>query len=82
MRLVSYRIGDSQRYGAVVEGGVVDLVSRAGDRWPTLRRALAADALPALARIAAAAQPDHGLENLALEPVIPDPDKILCVGLN
>ena len=82
MRLLSYRIGETARYGAVVDGGLVDLVSRVGDRWPTLRAAIAADALPALAAIAAAARPDHHLEDVAFAPIIPDPDKILCVGLN
>jgi 2-keto-4-pentenoate hydratase/2-oxohepta-3-ene-1,7-dioic acid hydratase in catechol pathway len=82
MRLLSYRIDDQFRYGAVVDGGVVDLVSRVGDRWPTLRRAIAGGALPALATIAAAARPDHRLDAITVAPTIPDPDKILCVGLN
>jgi 2-keto-4-pentenoate hydratase/2-oxohepta-3-ene-1,7-dioic acid hydratase in catechol pathway len=82
MRLLSYRIGDVSRYGAVVDDGVVDLVARVGDRWPTLRAAIAAQALPALAAIVAVARPDHPIGDLVLAPTIPDPDKILCVGLN
>ncbi|MCW5748182.1 MAG: fumarylacetoacetate hydrolase family protein [Alphaproteobacteria bacterium] len=82
MRLVSYRADGQARYGAVVEGGVVDLVARVGDRWPTLRTAIAAGALPAVAAIVAAARPDRRLDDIELAPVVPDPDKILCVGLN
>ena len=82
MRLLSYRNNGTTRYGAVVDGGVVDLLSRVGDRWPTLRTAIAANALPALAAIVAAARHDHRLEDVAFAPTIPDPDKILCVGLN
>lgn len=82
MRLLSYRIDGASRYGAVVDGGVVDLGSRAGDRWPTLRAAIAGQALPALAAIVAVARPDHRLEDVVIAPTIPDPDKILCVGLN
>jgi 2-keto-4-pentenoate hydratase/2-oxohepta-3-ene-1,7-dioic acid hydratase in catechol pathway len=82
MRLLSYRNGTTAGYGAVVDGGVVDLVARVGDRWPTLRAAIAAGALPALAAIVAAARPDLVLDSLTLAPTIPDPDKILCVGLN
>ena len=82
MRLLSYRGNGTARYGAVVDGGVVDLVSRVGDRWPTLRAAIAAGALPALAAVVAAARPDHRLEDITFAPTIPDPDKILCVGLN
>jgi 2-keto-4-pentenoate hydratase/2-oxohepta-3-ene-1,7-dioic acid hydratase in catechol pathway len=82
MRLLSYRMDGHLRYGAVADGGIVDLVSRVGDRWPTLRRAIAGNALPALAAIVAAARPDHALDDVAFAPTIPDPDKILCVGLN
>jgi 2-keto-4-pentenoate hydratase/2-oxohepta-3-ene-1,7-dioic acid hydratase in catechol pathway len=82
MRLLSYRTGGSARYGALVEGGVVDLVARVGDRWPTLRAAIAGEALPALAAIAAVARPDCRLDDVTLAPTVPDPDKILCIGLN
>jgi 2-keto-4-pentenoate hydratase/2-oxohepta-3-ene-1,7-dioic acid hydratase in catechol pathway len=33
-------------------------------------------------RAAAGAEPDHPLADVALRPPVPDPDKILCVGLN
>jgi 2-keto-4-pentenoate hydratase/2-oxohepta-3-ene-1,7-dioic acid hydratase in catechol pathway len=82
MRLLSYRVEGQARWGAVVADGVVDLVSRVGDRWPTLRAALAAGALPAIADVVAAARPDHALASIEVAPTIPDPDKILCVGLN
>ncbi|HJQ60198.1 MAG TPA: fumarylacetoacetate hydrolase family protein [Vineibacter sp.] len=82
MRLLSYRHDGRARYGAVVDGAVVDLVSRVGDRWPTLRAAISGGALPAIAAIVAAARPDLRLDQLDLAPVIADPDKILCVGLN
>jgi 2-keto-4-pentenoate hydratase/2-oxohepta-3-ene-1,7-dioic acid hydratase in catechol pathway len=82
MRLASYQVDGQARYGAVVEDGVVDLVARVGDRWPTLCAAITAGTLPAIAAIVGAAGPDHALEAVTLAPVIPDPDKILCVGLN
>jgi 2-keto-4-pentenoate hydratase/2-oxohepta-3-ene-1,7-dioic acid hydratase in catechol pathway len=53
-----------------------------GDRFPTLRAALAGGALPELARIAQGAPPDYALGEIAYDPVIPAPAKILCVGLN
>ena len=82
MKLLSYRFQGVRRFGALTGDGVVDLASRVGDRYPDLRAVLMAGALPAVAAIAAAAPPDHRLEEIALDPVIVNPAKILCVGLN
>ncbi|MBN8896691.1 MAG: fumarylacetoacetate hydrolase family protein, partial [Rhodospirillales bacterium] len=48
----------------------------------SLRGLLAADRVAEAAAIAAAAVPDHRLDAVTLLPPIPDPDKIICVGLN
>ena len=82
MKLVSFVAGGRASYGVVKNGGVVDLGSRLQDRWPTLRALLAADALAKAALESRDAAPDFPLEGLELAPVIPDPDKIICVGLN
>jgi 2-keto-4-pentenoate hydratase/2-oxohepta-3-ene-1,7-dioic acid hydratase in catechol pathway len=68
------------RIGAAVDGGVVDLSARTS--WTSLREAIAAKALPALATAAKGVAADLGLDEIELLPVIPDPAKILCVGLN
>ena len=82
MKLVSFVSAGRAGYGVVKDGGVIDLSRRLGDRWPTLRALLAADALAEARAIARDAAPDLPLEELELAPVIPDPDKIICVGLN
>jgi len=82
MKLVSFVSAGRVGYGVVKDGAVVDLGRRLGDRWPTLRALLAGDALSEAERAARAAAPDLPLEGLDLAPVIPDPDKIICVGLN
>ncbi|MBV8589325.1 MAG: fumarylacetoacetate hydrolase family protein [Acetobacteraceae bacterium] len=83
MKLVSFAASDSRPgYGAIKDGGVVDLSRRFGERAPTLRTLLASGALAGAAGIAADAKPDLPLEGLTFAPVIPDPDKIICVGLN
>ena len=55
MKLASFSAAGRDTYGAVVEGGVVDLGRRLGDRYPTLRAAIAGDALARLAGEVAAA---------------------------
>ena len=82
MKLVSFVSAGRPGYGVVRDGGVIDLGPRLGDRWPTLRALLAAGALAEAERVARDAAPDFPLEGLELAPVIPDPDKIICVGLN
>ncbi|GAN81447.1 fumarylacetoacetate hydrolase family protein [Acidocella aminolytica] len=82
MQLISFIKADCLSYGAVKDDGVVDLVRRFGDRWPTLRALLAAGALAEAERAVHDSPADFTLEGLELAPVIPDPDKIICVGLN
>ena len=78
MRLVSFRHAGTSKFGAVVEGGIVDLSARGH----SLREAIAAKALPELAAFAKGRRPDLALDTVELLPVIPDPDKILCIGVN
>jgi 2-keto-4-pentenoate hydratase/2-oxohepta-3-ene-1,7-dioic acid hydratase in catechol pathway len=81
MRLASFRTGRGPTYGIVGERGIVDLGARLGARYPDLRALIAADALDEARRLAGAA-PDVPLDGVAWLPVIPNPDKIVCVGLN
>ncbi len=82
MKLVSFRWQDSDRYGAVRGGGVVDLGKRLGDRYPDLGSVLAADALGEAADAAEGEAADVNLDEVTFLPVIPNPGKIVCVGLN
>ncbi len=76
MKLLSFRRPDgSPSWGIAKDEGVVDLVHLA----PSLRYAIWATA--SLAELAAR-RPDYRLADIRFRPPIPDPDKILCVGLN
>jgi 2-keto-4-pentenoate hydratase/2-oxohepta-3-ene-1,7-dioic acid hydratase in catechol pathway len=81
-RIATFSVGGSTRYGAVVEGGVVDLSVRFGKEYPTLREAIAGGALLKLAEDAARRSPDHALDEIAWLPPIPAPEKIICIGVN
>ena len=82
MKFVSYTRLGRARIGALVDGGIVEL-SGGSDRGPaSLRRAIAGGQLAELAVRAQGRGPDLALRDVALLPVIPDPGKILCIGLN
>ncbi|MFN4089704.1 MAG: fumarylacetoacetate hydrolase family protein [Alphaproteobacteria bacterium] len=82
MKLLTFSIDGKVSWGAVKGDGIVDLGRRFGDRVPTLRAALAGDHLREAAGMVDAADADHALGDIVYLPVIPDPEKILCVGLN
>jgi 5-carboxymethyl-2-hydroxymuconate isomerase len=82
LKLLSYEKGGEQRYGALAGGGVVDLSARLGREFPTLRDLIAADALGRAAALAERSSPDLPLEGIRYLPPVPDPEKILCVGVN
>jgi 2-keto-4-pentenoate hydratase/2-oxohepta-3-ene-1,7-dioic acid hydratase in catechol pathway len=83
MKLLSFVIEGRPSYGVVKGQGVVDLGARFGAHGcATLRQLLEADRLAEAAKLAATERPDHALDAIAFAPVIPDPGKIICVGLN
>lgn len=82
MRLVSFRHAGATKFGAVTDGGIINLSDRLSSRWPSLRAVIAAKALGDLAAAAKNTSPDLAFADVELAPVIPDPTKILCIGLN
>jgi hypothetical protein len=83
MKLVCYRHGGATHYGAVKDNGkVVDLGTRLGALYPDIVAFIAGDG-QAIARQVVATEPgDFDYDALDLLPVVPNPGKILCVGLN
>ncbi|MGO9357513.1 MAG: fumarylacetoacetate hydrolase family protein [Xanthobacteraceae bacterium] len=81
-RFVTFLKDGAERYGAVVGDGVVDLSSRLGKEFPTLREVIAAGAMTRLSDAAAGAKPDFALNDVVLRPPIPAPEKIICIGVN
>lgn len=81
MKLVTFTAAGQKSWG-IVEGDQVAAIGQSAGAPATLRKAL--EQPDAMAQIAAAAKaaPRLPLASVALEPVLPDPDKILCVGLN
>jgi 2-keto-4-pentenoate hydratase/2-oxohepta-3-ene-1,7-dioic acid hydratase in catechol pathway len=82
MKLASYRAEGKPAFGAVVGDGLVTLNDRLKGRYPTLRHALEAGALDEMRKAVEGAKPDHKLADVKFQPVIQNPKKILCVGIN
>jgi 2-keto-4-pentenoate hydratase/2-oxohepta-3-ene-1,7-dioic acid hydratase in catechol pathway len=81
MKLLTYKTSKGATYGAVSGQGVIDLGRRLGAKYPDLKALIAADAFKEAAALLKEA-PDHKLSEITFLPVIPNPGKIVCVGLN
>lgn len=82
MKYISFQYQQRQSYGAVVADRVIDLGREFGARAPDLKSLIAQDLMRDAARFALQATETLDLKAVQLLPVIPDPGKIFCVGLN
>lgn len=71
----------SGSFGAVIEDQVVDLGARHPE-FLSLREAIRKDALSNLAIEALADTADYDLADIEFLPTIPNPEKIICIGVN
>ena len=86
MKLISFLLQGNPTYGIISGQGndmrVLDLKPLLGDRAPNLRSLIAQNMTAAAADALAKNPATLKFAELELLPVIPNPDKILCVGLN
>lgn len=82
MKIASFIHGSEYSYGVVVGDGIVDLGRRYRDRFPSLRALLDAAALDEAAAMAAREPADFKIDDVTFHPVVPNPDKIICSGVN
>jgi 2-keto-4-pentenoate hydratase/2-oxohepta-3-ene-1,7-dioic acid hydratase in catechol pathway len=81
MKFASFKVNGATSWGLIDGNEAVDLGAVLRDRFPDLKSAIAAGAL-AEAASAAGKAARHPLDGITWLPVIPNPDKILCIGLN
>ncbi|AEX51540.1 fumarylacetoacetate hydrolase family protein [Rahnella aquatilis CIP 78.65 = ATCC 33071] len=81
MKLASYLYQGRKSYGIATEHGMIDLGRHLGQRYPDLKALLAGNAL-AQAQALATLPADVDFDDLTFLPVIQNPEKILCVGMN
>lgn len=81
MRIASFRRAGVDSYGIVEDERIADVGAILRPRFASLRAVLAAAALTELAA-ARAKVPAYPLGEIRFNPVIPDPDKVVCSGVN
>jgi 2-keto-4-pentenoate hydratase/2-oxohepta-3-ene-1,7-dioic acid hydratase in catechol pathway len=81
MKFATFKIDGTASWGLIDGTEAVDLGALLRDRFPDLKSVVAAGALKEVAAAAAKAA-RHPLAKITWLPVIPNPDKILCIGLN
>ena len=86
MRLLSFRTAAGASFGAVKGDGVVDLGRRLGDGGRTLRgwleRSAGTVGVAGLEAIVARSDTDLPLKDVRYLPTVPNPQKIICIGVN
>ncbi len=79
MRLLAYSIAGKRSYGAIKDGGIVDLgASDQGD----LQELIASGNLASLEAKLSARPVDYSLDDISFLPPIERPEKIACIGVN
>ena len=81
MKLVTYRADGAARAGVEVDGGVLDAAELLGTDAISVRELIADARLSELGERLAGAEVEP-VADPALLPPLPDPDKIVCIGLN
>lgn len=82
MKLISFEYQGRATYGAVVGNDVWDLGAALGAKAPDLKTLIALNLQQEAAHVVAQQAPSLKFDALTLLPVIPNPGKILCIGLN
>jgi 2-keto-4-pentenoate hydratase/2-oxohepta-3-ene-1,7-dioic acid hydratase in catechol pathway len=81
MRLASFKTGNSSTWGVIDGDEALDVGAVLKDRFADLKSAIAAEALAAVGEAVGKAK-RYPVADITWLPVIPNPDKILCIGLN
>ncbi|MCO6552560.1 MAG: fumarylacetoacetate hydrolase family protein [Gilliamella sp.] len=82
MKLVSYLVSGRASFGLLTNNGIVDLKQKLGDKYADLKSLLADKEGLSVAKTYLNAPSDIDEQDITYLPVIPNPNKILCVGMN
>lgn len=82
MKLASFIKDGKQTYGGLYNGRLVDLGPKFGGRFPDLKALIGGGGLTGLATFIGTGKDWMPLEVAEFLPVIPNPGKIFCIGIN
>tara|TARA_Y100000389_G_scaffold100628_1_gene97350 strand:- start:2395 stop:3294 length:900 start_codon:yes stop_codon:yes gene_type:complete len=82
MKLVSFSRLGKARFGAVVKDGVIDLTGKLDPDVNTIKELVSLHMEDQAEEFIAGKNKDLSFSDIIFLPVIPDPEKIMCVGLN
>ncbi|MEM9234054.1 MAG: fumarylacetoacetate hydrolase family protein [Pseudomonadota bacterium] len=82
MKILSFQRNDDTSFGVLVDDGIIDAKPLLGHRYSDLKSVLEDAALEQLRERAKDQSPDYTIDEISFLPVVPNPNKIICVGLN
>ncbi len=81
MKFLSFNHAGKDSYGALTSKGIVDLGAHHPE-LPDLREVLRQQRLGSLGLEAAGSDADFAIDDVEFLPTIPNPEKIICIGVN
>lgn len=81
-RLASFHANGADRYGVVIDDGIIDLTPEFGTRFKGLKEVIEAGAIEELLRAAEGRNPSYREEDVTFLIPIAAPEKLICVGVN
>ncbi len=82
MKFITFNHLNSPHYGLLKDDRVIDLSLRLGNTYPDLITFIAKGGLPIAASLLQTETGDYAFNDIVLLPVIHNPGKIFCIGLN
>jgi 5-carboxymethyl-2-hydroxymuconate isomerase len=82
MRFVSFAAGSYASFGIVRGDQIADVGRALGGRYTTLGELLRAGEFPRAMEVGARLEPTIALDSIRYLPVVPDPEKLICIGVN
>jgi len=81
MKFLSFEHENKSHFGGINSEGIVNLSAR-NTKIPDLREAIRLNLLQELAGAVNSSSADYALDEIQFAPTIPNPEKIVCIGVN
>ena len=82
MKLITFARMGRVGFGVVKENGIIDLTGRIHNDVSSIKDLLKLDLIEKAEEFVAEKRPEISISEITHLPVIPDPEKIFCIGLN